>query len=82
MSKENNPRLTVTLDGAAKLVGLAGIEYKLESGNLFVVRFNEEWRATTEQIALHLNSISFDATLQAFKQASPDDKSIQELKLE
>jgi hypothetical protein len=87
----NTQEFTVTFDGGAKVVRLGEIEYQLESGNLFVVRFNEAWHVATEQINVdtrvllpvaQLDSVSFEATLQAFKQASPDDRVIQELKLE
>lgn len=87
----NTQEFTLTFDGGAKLVRLGEIEYQLESGNLFVVRFNEAWHVATAQINVdirvllpvaQLDSVSFDATLQAFKQALPDDRIIQELKLE
>jgi hypothetical protein len=72
----------LTFDGGKKLVGLGRVDYPLESGNLFVVRFDDAWDLTIEQVGVKLEHASFEQALAALKEAMPGDPMVQELTLE
>ena len=69
-------------DSLNNLVAMAGKTFDLSSGNLFVVRFTENWTATAVQIPARLyKRAKPQAVLNFFKSHLRRDKTIQRLTL-
>jgi len=72
----------MSYDSPSNLVAMAGKAFDRSNGNLFVVRFGENWTVDAEQISAHFTKRAKpQAVLNFFKLHLRRDKSIQRLAL-
>jgi len=72
--------LSVRYDALWQTITVASQKYRLANGNLFVVRFNENWQPEITQLKATIDKdVGFDEVRRAFKSALSEDEAIQQL---
>ncbi|MDX6446248.1 MAG: hypothetical protein QOH71_3322 [Blastocatellia bacterium] len=71
--------LAVVYDAVWQTITVESKTYRLAKGNLFVIRYDQDWRPTVTQLNQTLNQIGFDSEVKAFKALLPNDKLVQQL---
>jgi hypothetical protein len=72
--------LTINYDALWQTVALDNRTYHLKQGNLFVVRFDQNWQLTVTQLNVTMNAATDDQEeIDAFKSALKDDPMVRQL---
>jgi hypothetical protein len=71
--------LAVVYDALWQTITVESKTYHLANGNLFVIRYDQNWRPTVTQLNQTLNQRELDSEVKAFKSLLPDDKLVQQL---
>jgi len=72
--------LTINYDAFWQTVALENRTYHLKQGNLFVIRFDQNWQSAVTQLNVTMNEASdYQEEIDAFKSALKDDQMVRQL---
>lgn len=71
--------LAIVYDALWQTITVESKTYRLANGNLFVIRYDQNWRPTVTQLNQTVNQRGIDSEVKAFKSLLPDDKLVQQL---
>jgi len=72
--------LTISYDALWQTVALQNRTYHLKQGNLFIVRFDQNWQSAVTQVNVTMNGAAdYQEEIDAFKSALKDDQMVRQL---
>jgi hypothetical protein len=72
--------LTINYDALWQTVALENRTYHLKQGNLFVIRFDQNWQSAVTQLNVTMNAAAdYQQEIDAFKSALKDDPMVRQL---
>jgi hypothetical protein len=71
--------LEIVYDALWQTIKIEGKSYRLTDGNLFVIRYNQDWQPTVSQLNSIVYQREHDWKVNPFKSLLPNDKLVQQL---
>jgi len=72
--------LTISYDALWQTVVVQNRTYHLKQGNLFIVRFDQNWQSAVTQLNVTMNGASdYQQEIDAFKSVLKDDQMVRQL---